>query len=308
MATLNGWEKILVLGYSCSTLFGLPANIFVLGLFARYKDLQTFSNYLLISLCIGDITISAILSPLTIGQIFSKTPNNFIHAATKFLAGFGAISGYTLISISFYRFIKISRSGFKNHRTGKRILLFIVPYFSPFLYMITKVNEHLNNVFVLVSVPLCFLSVLYFYQKTKRVLIRHERNVNNDQAKRKANKRNRKTLSLINWVVWVTFISCLGIPIIRALKIGYKVFFTPEACKWIEDNYNLFLYTARLLWCVNPVINPFLYFLKHTGFYKRGHAIWRKLKHSNNIVNFAIHPQNEENDENQARKMKSSKV
>ena len=92
---LTGWEKFLVFGYSCSTMFGLPANLFILYLFARYKDLQTFPNYLLISLCIGDTITSAILSPLTIGQIFSKTPNNSIHLATKYLAGFVAISGYT---------------------------------------------------------------------------------------------------------------------------------------------------------------------------------------------------------------------
>ena len=279
---LTGWEKFLVFGYSCSTMFGLPANLFILYLFARYKDLQTFPNYLLISLCIGDTITSAILSPLTIGQIFSKTPNNSIHLATKYLAGFVAISGYTLISVSFYRFIKISQSGFKKYGKVKRTLLFIVPYFAPSLYMGTKkLNKYLNNVFVLVSIPLCFLAVLYFCQKTKRVLKRHEANVNNDRTKRNANKRNRRALSLINWVVWATFISCSGMPIVRALQIGSNVFFTSSEREWIEKNYDLFLYTGRLLWCVNSVINPFLYFWKHPGFYKRVKALWRKVRHSN---------------------------
>lgn len=309
MSTINGWRKFLVFGYSCSTIIGLPANLFILYLFARNKDLQTFPNYLLISLCIGDTITSAILSPLTIGQILSETPNNLLYVATKYLAGFIAISGYTLVSISFYRFIKISRSGFKNNRRAKQILLLTVPYFSPSLYMVSKrLDKHLNNVFVLVSIPICFLAVLFFCQKTKRVLIRHERNVdNNDQAKKNANKRNRRALSLINWVVWVTFISSCGMPIVRALKIGQNIFFTIETWKWIEDNYNLFLYTGRLLWCVNSVINPFLYFWKHPGFYKRVHALWRKVRYSSIVeVSPSLHDETSKN--TGATNMMNSKV
>eukprot|EP00111_Clytia_hemisphaerica_P006481 TCONS_00018802-protein len=277
-------HSLLITGYSLTIAGGAPANIFILYLFIRYKEIQTFSNSLLISLSIGDLLTSVILSPLTIAEI-QKVQSNLIQNLARYLTGLIAISGYTLISISFYRFIKISQTEFHRRIKLKKVLLFVVPWCAPALYIVTKrLNRVLNNFIVILSIPACFLIVYVYSRKTQNILKRNWVDAQNDVIKQKALKRNQKALTLINWVVAMTFLSSSGMVVMRSILIT-EDFIDPEEWALIKAWEYEIVQTGRLVWCINAIVNPLLYFWKHPMFRKKASLVLKRKR-----LRLVMHP------------------
>ena len=260
-------------------------NVTVLLLFTRVRLLHNKSDLHILSLTIGDAIIGLILSPISVVQVSNKNFDNcFVNKLGRYLMALLGISAFIVMVIAYDRYIKLRElERYDSFMTkGRFIVLVLFPWFTPLLLIFGKVLGRESFTWILLlAYVFNYVILIYSYRKIRIVL--QERSgglVANSQA---LYRQNEKSFRFIRLLISIYLsLSCGGL-IYSTLTVIDMYF--PNGLNWSISNEALILATAQLLFPVNSVCNPILYFLKHSEIRRSFKRLVRRRRGTVGVVN-----------------------
>ena len=258
----------------CFGILSVIATIFnglVLFLFCVYKVLRVTSNKFLVSLALGDIIVGAVLGPISIAQLMMNSENHIclINTLGRLLTALMAISGTTLGLIAYDRYLQVSSYERYCTRMGKCKIycMIILPWFSPFILLVTKlVGKLVNTVTVLICVFSVYTVLVVCYWRlviALRTKVYDTSTMDTVQIER-LKLRNKNVVKFVGRIVFAAII-CI-IPLLLNRVLMFVNLLKGDDWWFYVQHKPLLTTVGRLFFTLNSCINPALYFYSHPGF------------------------------------------
>ena len=270
--------------FGINGLVATTMNVTVLILFTRVRSLHNKSDLHILSLAIGDAIIGLILSPISVVQVSNKNFENcFVYKLGSFLVVFLGISAFILMVIAYDRYIKIRElERYDIFMTKRRfIMLLLFPWVTPLLCVAAKLSGEVIYTFTVLALHV-FINVTFVYSYKKIAIVLQERSCLSVANVEVLHKQNEKSFRFIKLLVSIYLSLSSGIAIYRILTAVDM--YVPNGIKWYRKNRGIIMATGQLLFQINSVCNPILYFIKHSDIRKECTRFLRKRRASVGIA------------------------
>ena len=260
-------------------------NVTVLLLFTKVRSLYNKSDLHILSLAIGDAIIGLVLSPISVVQVSNKNFDNcFVNKLGRLLMALLGISASTVMVIAYDRYIKLRElERYDSFMTKRRFIVLVVfPWCTPLLGIFGRFLGR-ESFFWMLLLAYVFLYVIMIYSYRKIRIVLQERSaalVANSQA---LYRQNEKSFRFIRILI-IIYLSLSGAGLIYSILTVIDMYY-PNGLNWSIGNEALFLATGQLLFQVNSVCNPILYFLKHSEIRKSFKRFVRRRIGTAGVVN-----------------------
>ena len=256
------------------SIIGTLGNILVLGAVYTTRALQTISNYLLVSMALADLIVTALAQPLFAAFLSAGADGSCTETVEFLFRLFSnascAASVLNLCVISLERAVIILKP-YTYHRLvtkAKFKISIVVIWLIPILYSIMRVvvqKKRVTSMFTVAVMAICFLIIFVSYaiilvqvhrQRKSTRRLRGSKKTHKKQQKRDAvERRVAMTIALV-----IAVFTVMWFPIIL-LRV-----------KKADDSFSVAYNWARALALFNSACNPWIYCLRIPEFrraYKR---------------------------------------
>ena len=248
--------------FGINSVVATVMNVTVLLLFTKVRSLHNKSDLHILSLALGDAIIGLVLSPISVIQVSNKNYDNcFVNKLGSFLVTLLGITAFTVMMIAYDRYIKLSKlERYDIIMTKRRFLvLALFPWFTPIFLIIGKVIGRKTFTWTILFLYVFnYVVLIYSYRKIKLLL--QERSstlVANTQV---LHRQNEKSFRIIRLLISIYLSLSSGAFIYRILT-AIDMYF---GLNWYRNNEPIIMAIGQLLFQVNSVFNPMLYFIKHS--------------------------------------------
>ena len=250
-----------------AAIFGFNAvvasflNIGMLTLFIKTPSLRNKSDLHLLSLIIGDIIVGVLLSPITVKKILTE---NYQICFVNMLGALVSVSGVSIVVITYDRCVRIWKGlRYDKYMTRKRFCFLIsCPWLSPLIvYSAKLISIECLTWAILSAYMLLFSSIIGSYLKIVGVLRSRLDAKFSNTTRAAIQRQNNRSIRLI-CLIGITFILMTsGMLLIRIFLTCH--FYLPGGFIWFKKYESSIRAFGQMLFQINSLINPILYYTKH---------------------------------------------
>ena len=237
-------------------------NIGMLTLFIKTPSLGNKSHFHLLSLIIGDVIVGVLLSPITVKKILIE---NYQNCFVNYFGPLVSVSGVAIVVITYDRYVHIWKGlRYDGYMTKKRFSFLIsCTWLSPLIFFLAKlISKECLTWTILLAYMLLFSSIIGSYLKIVGVLrSRLHAECGCITTRALIQRQNKRSVRLI-CLVGITFILMTsGMLLIRIFMTCH--YYLPGGFIWFKKNESSIRAFGKLLFQMNSLINPILYYTKH---------------------------------------------
>ncbi len=247
-----------------TAIIAIISNSLMLYIIWKFKCLQTPSNLLLTSLCVTDLITGTVVQPLSIARRIIEawgTHNCGIRAVCAyhaFLCISMSIQNVAIISMDRWIAIKMPFK-YPHIATLERyfkIIIFTWLFWAAFMSMpfLKVLNASMFFVAITASTSANILIVLIAYAQIFKVVLKHRRQIDEQNSHRArepdARRTNTKTIAIVILVMLICYLPLLPLLIVRSVAgDSVNVIFILDT--WVD----VFIYA-------NSSVNPIIYWYR----------------------------------------------
>ena len=251
-----------------AALFGFNAvvasflNIGMLTLFIKTPSLRNKSDFHLLSLIISDVIVGVILSPITVKKILTE---NYQICFVNNLEALVSVSGVAIVVITYDRYVHIWKGLRYDEYMTRRRFCFLVscPWFSPLIFFLAKlISVECYTWAILLAYMLLYSSIIGSYLKIVGFIrSRLHAGCVSNTTRARIQRQNKRSIRLICLVSITSILMTTGMLLVRIFLTCHL--YLPGGFIWFKKNESSIRAFGQLLFQMNSLINPMLYYTKH---------------------------------------------
>ena len=258
--------KVVFAGiFGFNAVFASILNLCVLAMFSKVRSLRNKSDLHILSLAVADLVVGTVLSPISVVQVLNKNHENcMVNNVGSFLLTLLAVSAVTLVMISYDRYVHIKHVVLYEELMTRRwvFLMIFVPWFSPSILVGAKaINNEVFTWTILIVYVIAYFLMIFSYIKLTSVLKAREQGMFASNHNLKImHRQNQKSVRFICLLV-ATFVSFTSGIFVYRMLMTYDMYVGSE---WYRKNKAVFMASGQVIFQINSIVNPLLYFIKHS--------------------------------------------
>ncbi|XP_068682251.1 histamine H2 receptor-like [Montipora foliosa] len=259
-----------------STVAGTVGNLLVIGTVPLNFNLQTISNFWLVSMAVADLFVTALGQPLFsvfLGLQLGGECYHVVSQAFRLIANMScSASVLHLCFISVDRCLVILRPhDFRTIRTKKRFRMALAfSWTLPVVYGILRltVSKKATSYFTVLAVGLCYITIILCYAL---IILKVRKQGSTSMKRRRRNSTERRVAleHIVERRVTVT----IAIVVVIFTVCWVPLLYLRSA--FAEANFGLFYNWARTLALSNSSMNPWIYCFRISEFRKAYNKLLR---------------------------------